>query len=124
MKYILAFVPPDHFHRIYEALVDAHVRGMTVSDAEGFGQEHDPSNPEHLDFFGVEMTPKKRLEIFCHDGEVETIVQAIYSASHTGLAGDGKVFILPVEGALRIKTGEKGEMALGSGKKRPPQRIQ
>jgi nitrogen regulatory protein P-II 1 len=114
MKCLLAFVPVDVLHRIKDGLIGKHIHGMSVSDARGFGQEHDPGHPEHRDFMGLELTKKMRLEIVCHDEEVEQVLEAIYAAGHTGHAGDGKVFVLPVLDALRLKTGERGPSALGA----------
>jgi len=113
MKYLIAFIPPDALSRVKEALVGKHIHGMTVSDARGFGQEHDTAHPEHREFVGLELTKKIRLEIVCHDAEAERVLNAIYAAGHTGHAGDGKVFVLPVVDALRLKTGERGPAALG-----------
>jgi nitrogen regulatory protein P-II 1 len=113
MKYLLAFIPPDALHRVKDALIGKQIHGMTVSDARGFGQEHDAAHPEHREYPGLELTRKVRLEIICHDEEVDPVLEAIYSAGHTGHAGDGKVFILPVLDALRLKTGERGPTALG-----------
>jgi nitrogen regulatory protein P-II 1 len=113
MKCILAFLPPDLLHRVKESLIGKHIHGMTVSDARGFGQEHDATHPEHHEYPGLELTKKVRLEIVCHDEEVEHILEAIYAAGHTGHSGDGKVFVLPVLDALRMKTGERGPSALG-----------
>jgi len=113
MKYLLAFIPPDLMHRVKDALIGKHLHGMTVSDARGFGQEHDATHPEHHEFMGLELTKRVRLEIICHDEEVDRVLEAIYAAGHTGHAGDGKVFVLPVLDALRLKTGERGPAALG-----------
>ena len=113
MKYLLAFLPRDLLHRVKEALVREHVHGMTVSDVSGFGQEHDTAHPDHHEYLGLELTQKARLEIVCQDEEVDRVLEAIYAAGHTGHAGDGKVFVLPVLDALRVKTGERGPAALG-----------
>ncbi len=113
MKYLLVFIPPDRLQRVTEALVAHHVHGLSVSEARGFGQEHDPEHPEHHEFRGLEMTRKMRLEIVCHDEEVEAALKAIYEATHGGQRGAGKVFVLPVEDALRLKTGERGAAAIG-----------
>ncbi len=113
MKFIIAFIPPEHLHRLVDALIEYHVPGMTVSEARGFGQEHDPRHPDHREYIGLEMTRKLRLEIACRDEEVEDILAAIYRSAHTGNVGDGKVFVLPVLDALRIKTGERGDRTLG-----------
>jgi nitrogen regulatory protein P-II 1 len=87
---------------------------MSVSDARGFGQEHDPSHPEHRELYGLEMSRKLRLEIVCHDEELESVMTAIYAGGHTGHRGDGKVFVMPVIDAMRLKTGERGESAIGA----------
>jgi len=113
MKYLLAFIPANALHRVKDALIGRHIHGMTASDARGFGQEHDVGNPEYRDIPGVELTKKLRLEIICHDEEVDAVLDAFYTAGHTGHPGDGKVFVLPVLDALRLKTGERGPSALG-----------
>ena len=113
MKLILAIIMPEQLDKVLNALADLHVRGLTVSEAKGFGQEHDRDHPEHREYMGLEMTRKLRLEIACLDGEEKPIVDAIYKAAHTGRRGDGKIFVLPIMDALRIKTGERGKAALG-----------
>lgn len=113
MKYLLAYVPSDLLHRVKDALIGKHIHGLTVMDVRGFGQEHDVANPEYRELPGSELTKKVRLEIICHDEEVDGLLKAIYSAAHTGHSGDGKVFVLPVLDALRLKTGERGPAALG-----------
>ena len=113
MKYILAIIPPDVLHRVKDSMIAHHIHGLTVSEARGFGQEHDMANPEYREIPGVELTRKMRLEIVCHDDEVDGVLKALYKAAHTGHPGDGKVFVLPVLDALRLKTGESGGAALG-----------
>ncbi len=116
MKYLLAFIPPDRLDRVIDELSDHHLRGLSVSEARGFGQEHDRAHPEHREHGGgVELTRKLRLEIVCRDAEVEEIVKAFYAATHTGHRGAGKLFVLDVVDALRSKTGERGEEAIGPG---------
>jgi nitrogen regulatory protein P-II 1 len=112
MLYVIAMILPDRYDAVVDALSAQHVRGLTVSEAIGFGQEHDAAHPEHREHLGVEMTRKLRLEIVCRDEELEGILAAIYEAAHSGRRGDGKVFVLPVQDALRIKTGQRGEDAL------------
>lgn len=119
MKYLLAFIPADALHRIKDALIGKRIHGMTVSDARGFGQEHDTSHPEYREIPGVELTRKVRVEIVCHDEEVTAVLEALYAAGHTGHPGDGKVFVLQVLDALRLKTGERGPAALGPPFKSP-----
>jgi nitrogen regulatory protein P-II 1 len=113
MRYVLGFFPPDRLFAIVDALSESHAHGLTISDARGFGQEHDSSHPEHREHLGIEMTKKIRVEIVCRDEESDALVEALYRAGHTGRRGDGKVFVLPVLDALRMKTGERGEEALG-----------
>lgn len=112
MKLILAYISKDHFPRVYDELLSIHIHGLSVSEVEGFGQEHDTENPDFQEFVGIEMTKKIRLEIFCHDHESDKILESIYKAAHTGLSGNGKVFVIPVEDALRLKTGERGDLAI------------
>ena len=113
MKYVLGFISPDRFDHLVEELAEHHVQGLSVSEARGFGQEHDPAHPEHRSHPAVDLVKKLRLEIVCRDEEVEEILSALYKAVHTGRRGDGKVFVLDVLDALRLKSGERGEGALG-----------
>lgn len=106
MKLILAFIPPERLNKLLDDLDELELPGLTVSEARGFGQ-HD------RDFTDVELPPKLRVEIVCTDECVETIVNDIHKSLHTGQRGDGKIFVLPVADALRIKTGERGNAALG-----------
>ena len=107
MKLILAIIPPEQLNKLLDDLDEQHLPGLTISEARGFGQ-HD------RDFTDVEMPPKLRLEIVCQDEEAEIIINAIYKSAHTGQRGDGKIFVLAIADALRIKTGERGTAALGS----------
>jgi nitrogen regulatory protein P-II 1 len=107
MKLIVAMIPPERLNKLLDDLDEHELPGLTVTEARGFGQ-HD------RDFTDVELPPNLRLEIVCRDDEVEKIVQSIYRSSHTGQRGNGKIFILPVLDALRIKTGERGDAALGA----------
>ncbi|HXK09933.1 MAG TPA: P-II family nitrogen regulator [Vicinamibacteria bacterium] len=120
MKYVLAFMPPDRLDALVDALEEAHVHGLSVSEARGFGQEHDPTHPEHHDHPGVDLVRKLRVEIVCRDEEVESILGAFERGLRSARAGAGKVFVLDVRDALRLKTGERGEAAIGPGASKPP----
>jgi nitrogen regulatory protein P-II 1 len=122
MKYILAFLPPDRLDALLETLEDHHVHGLSMSDSRGFGQEHDPRHPDHRAHPGVDFVRHLRVEVVCRTDEVEEILRGFYDALHTGGRGDGKVFVLDVEDALRIKTGERGHAALGPPTKGGPPR--
>ena len=113
MKLVLAYLSAQPIQKIINALADQHIHGLTISNARGFGQEHDVGHPEYREFAGLELTRKTRLEIACHDEEVPAVLDCIYAVAHTGQRGDGKVFVLHIEDALRLKTGERGKAALG-----------
>ena len=113
MKMIIAYIPIGFLAPVSNALEKEHIHGMSVSSVHGFGQEHDELHPEHHEFAGIDRTKKLRLEIACHDAEADLILKTIYDVAHTGLRGNGKVFVLPVLDALRLKTGERGSAALG-----------
>ena len=113
MKMIIAYIPPEFLEQVSSELQRSHIHGMSVSTVHGFGQEHDALHPDHRDFSDIGRTKKARLEIACHDSEADLILKTIYDIAHTGLRGNGKVFVLPVLDALRLKTGECGSAALG-----------
>ncbi len=113
MKLIVAFVPMGFLAPISNELEKRRIHGMSVSTVHGFGQEHDALHSDQQSYLGIERTKKIRIEIACHDEEVELILNTIYEVAHTGLRGNGKVFVLPILDALRLKTGERGETALG-----------
>ncbi|MFV1985974.1 MAG: P-II family nitrogen regulator [Gemmatimonadota bacterium] len=113
MRMILAYVPPHRLDRVTRALRHvAHLPGLTVTDARGFGREKveapDESPAEEL----MDFTPMSRLEVVAHDEQVDEIVNAIVESSYTGNRGDGKIFVLPVERAFRIKTKQSGSAAV------------
>lgn len=112
MKMILAFIPPHRLDRVTRALehIDGFT-GMTVTAAEGFGREK-LTEPQNVRGQLEDFTPTVRVESVVDDGLADAVVEAVVDAAHTGSRGDGKVFVLPVEVAVRIKTGEKGEHAV------------
>lgn len=111
MKRIEAIIRPEKVAGVFDALKKVGHPGVMVSEVEGHG------NQEGLDFklrgntYKVELVTKARLEIIVKESEVDTIINAIHKAAHTGNIGDGKIFIHPVEDAMRIRTGERGECA-------------
>lgn len=113
MKIIIAMVQPFMLSRVTHALEELEgFPGMTVTDARGFGsgrrrQLHDAGAPHFEDF-----NEKARIEVVAHDREVERIVETIVRAAHTGNRGDGKVFVWPIESAVRIQTGDRDEAAI------------
>lgn len=113
MRLLLAFLRAGRLDALLDAIGEHHAQGLSISSCEGFGQEHNARHPDHEDYLGVELTPKLRVELVCHEKDVDELLEAFYAALHTGKAGDGKVFVLPVIDALRLKTGERGPEALG-----------
>ena len=85
---------------------------MSVSDSRGFGRGGDARGPQRLAEEVMDFLPGVRLEVICHDDQVDEVVATIEQAAHTGLRGDGKIVVTPVEMAVRISTGERGEGAL------------
>lgn len=116
MKIIIAMVQPFMLSKVSGALEAIEgFPGMTVADVRGFGREksaHDQDTPHSLREEFVEYIKKSRIEIVARDEMVDLIVETITRAAHTGNRGDGKVFVWPVEQAVRIRTGETGESAV------------
>ena len=116
MKLITAVIQPFMLTKLTRALEEIdHFPGMTVLDAQGFGREKaDPDPREQYSRIEevIDFVRKVRIEIVAHDPMVGPIIDTIYRTTHTGNRGDGKIFVIPVEHALRIKTGETGEAAV------------
>lgn len=112
MKLITAIVRPDRLNAVLEALFKADVRGLTISRAQGHGGEIEPVETYRGTTVKMELVDKVRLEIGVSDPFVEPTVEAIVSAARTGEVGDGKIFVLPVERVVRIRTGEEDTAAV------------
>ena len=116
MKMITAIVQPFMLSKVTHALEGIEgFPGMTITDSRGFGREksaHDKDAPHRVIEDFVEYVKKVRIEIVARDEMVNRIVESIVGAAHTGNRGDGKVFVWPVEHALRIMTGEADDEAL------------
>ena len=112
MKLIKAIIKPFKLEEVKDALSEIGVEGMTVSEVKGFGRQKGHTEIYRGSEYTVDFLPKVKLEIAIADDLVTKVVDAIVSAAQTGKIGDGKVFIIPVEEAVRIRTGEKGEIAL------------
>jgi len=112
MKLVVAIVRPEKLSEILEALYRAEVRGLTISHGQGHGGETDHVENYRGTTVKVELSDKVRLEIGVSDHFVQPTVNAILSAGRTGLVGDGKIFVLPVEKVYRIRTGEEDQAAV------------
>lgn len=125
MKMIVACVQPHMLGKVTRALEDLpRFPGMTVMDARGFGQQKAGHEPHRVVEDLIDYARKTRIEIVAPDDHVDEIVETIRDRAHTGRQGDGKVFVLPVESALRVRTGETGEDALWSPKGDPEGRLE
>ena len=112
MKLIKAIIKPFKLEEVKDALSEIGVEGMTVSEVKGFGRQKGHTEIYRRSEYTVDFLPKVKLEIAVADDLVTKVVDAIVSAAQTGKIGDGKVFIIPIEEAVRIRTGEKGDVAL------------
>lgn len=112
MKLVVAVVRPDKLSAVLEALFRADVRGLTISRVQGHGGETDRVETYRGTTVKMELNEKVRLEIGVSDHFVEPTVQAILGAARTGEVGDGKIFVLPVERVIRIRTGEQDQQAV------------
>ena len=112
MKLIIAIVKPFKLDDVREALTRAGVEGLTVSEVKGYGRQKGQTEIYRGAEYAVNFVPKVKLEAVVDDGAVAAAVEAIKTAAATGKIGDGKVFVLPVEQAVRIRTGETGSAAL------------
>ena len=112
MKKIEAIIKPFKLDEVKEALHDVGVKGLTVTEAKGFGRQKGHTELYRGAEYVVDFLPKVKIEVVLEDGQVERAGEAIQSAAHTGRIGDGKIFVCNVEEALRIRTGEKGPDAL------------
>jgi nitrogen regulatory protein P-II 1 len=112
MKKIEAIIKPFKLEEVKDALAEIGVDGMTVSEVKGFGRQKGHTEIYRGSEYTVDFLPKIKIEIVVTDTQLEAAVAVIVSAARTGKIGDGKVFILPVSEALRIRTEEMGESAL------------
>jgi nitrogen regulatory protein P-II 1 len=109
MKKIEAIIKPFKLDEVKEALHEVGVSGITVTEAKGFGRHTELYRGAE---YVVDFLPKVKLEVVVEDGLADRVVEAIAAAAQTGRIGDGKIFVIPVETALRIRTGERDNDAV------------
>ena len=112
MKLIKAIIKPFKLEEVKDALSDIGVEGMTVSEVKGFGRQKGHTEISRGSEYTVDFRPTVNLEIAVSDDLLNKVIDAIVNASQTGKIGDGKVFVLPLDEAVRIRTGEKGDDVL------------
>ena len=112
MRKVEAIIKPFKLDEVKEALSGVGIQGMTVSEVKGFGRQKGHTELYRGAEYVVDFLPKIKIEIALPDELVDKAVQAIVEAANTGRIGDGKIFILPMEESVRIRTGERGNSAL------------
>jgi nitrogen regulatory protein P-II 1 len=112
MKLVTAIVKPFKLDDVKEALRGLGVHGMTVSEVQGFGRQRGHTEVYRGAEYTVDFVPKVRVEVLVDDGDVAGVVDAVVTAARTDKIGDGKVWVTPVDGVTRIRTGEMGSDAL------------
>jgi nitrogen regulatory protein PII len=112
MKKIEAIIKPFKVDAVKEALGRFGVSGMTVSEVKGYGRQKGHTEIYRGAEYVVDFIPKVKIEIVVESDSTDRVVEAIREAAHTGKIGDGKIFVMPVEEAIRVRTGEKGAEAL------------
>lgn len=112
MKFISVIIKPYKLDDVREALADAGVTGMTVTEVKGFGRQHGHTELYRGAEYAVDFLPKLKIEIALADEQLDIAIDTITKAAHTGKIGDGKIFVMDMQQAVRIRTGESGNDAL------------
>lgn len=112
MKLIIAFIKPSKLDDVIDALADAGTSGLTVTEARGYGRQQGKTEVYRGAEYEVRLVPKVRIEVAAEDAEAAKYVETIAKASNTGKIGDGKILVLDLQEAHRIRTGERDEQAL------------
>ena len=112
MKLIVAIIKPFKLEEVKEALAEIALQGMTVTEVKGFGRQKGHTEVYRGSEYTVDFLPKVKVEIVVPDDIAAKVVAAVVKSAKTGKIGDGKVFVMPIEEAVRIRTDERGEIAL------------
>lgn len=112
MKMITAIIKPFKLDDVRDAIAEIGIQGMTVTEVRGFGRQKGHTELYRGAEYVVDFLPKLKLEIAIPDDQVDAVVEAIADAAASGRIGDGKIFVQPLEKAVRIRTGEEGDKAL------------
>ena len=112
MKKIEAYIKPFKLDDVKAALMEIGVRGMSVTEVRGFGRQKGHTELYRGSEYRVDFLPKSKVEVVVADALVEKVIEVIRKVARTGQVGDGKIFVLPVEDAIRIRTEESGESVL------------
>jgi len=112
LKKVEAIIKPFKLEEVKEALSRIGIQGVTVTEVKGFGRQKGHKEMYRGAEYVVEFLPKVKMEVVTTDDKFQAVVDAIYKAASTGRIGDGKIFVIPVDEAIRIRTGETGEVVI------------
>ncbi|MGC9007097.1 MAG: P-II family nitrogen regulator [Sulfurihydrogenibium sp.] len=112
MKKVEAIIKPFKLDEVKDALTNIGIYGMTVSEVKGFGRQKGHTELYRGAEYVIDFLPKLKIEVVVDDQQVEKVVEAIMQAARTGRIGDGKIFIIPIDDVIRIRTGERGPEAI------------
>ena len=112
MKLIVAVLKPFKLDEVKEALKTLGVQGMTLTEAQGFGRQRGHTEVYRGAEYEVDFVPKIRVEVLVDDAQADEVVDAVVRAAATGKIGDGKVWVVPIDQVVRVRTGERGRDAL------------
>jgi nitrogen regulatory protein P-II 1 len=112
LKKIEMIIKPFKLDAVKEALQELDIEGLTVSEVKGYGRQKGHTELYRGAEYVIDFLPKVKIELFLKEDRLPQVVEAIKTAAYTGRIGDGKIFILPVENAMRVRTGEQGDQAL------------
>lgn len=112
MKLILAIIKPFKLDEVRDALTALGIAGLTVTEVKGFGRQKGQTEIYRGAEYATNMVPKVKIELVCDDDQAPRVVETLQQSAGTGAIGDGKIFVLDVGQAVRIRTGETGEAAL------------
>ena len=112
MKLITAIIKPFKLQEVREALVDAGISGLTVTEVKGYGRQKGHTEMYRGAEYAVDILPKIKLDVLIEDNSLETVIEAISKTANTGKIGDGKIFVTSVDDVIRIRTGETGPDAI------------
>src|SRR5277367_6088231 len=112
MKLITAVVKPFKLDEVRQAVADIGIQGVTVTEVQGYGRQQGPRDAHRESEYGVDFLPRAKIELAVDDSIAEQVMEAVCNVARTGKAGDGKVWVLELEQALRVRTGETGPDAI------------
>jgi nitrogen regulatory protein P-II 1 len=112
MKKVEAIIKPFKLDEVKDALAEIGIQGMTVTEVKGFGRTGGKKEVYRGSAYVVDFVPKVKIEVVVPDGLVHQVLEAVEKSAKTGRIGDGKIFVMPVEEVVRIRTGERGDEAI------------